>query len=207
VQSDSAQDGRLFLRARWMDPTTGRFVSEDPFGGTTKRPSSFHRYLYANESPVNMVDPDGQFGLSDVMSALNALGNLAVQTWVRFRFAVGIGAGLLIKSEPALEELAESTGPRITVVTRLTQFPQIGRTLSVATGPEAEELCAAARTSVGQVGNLYRAQIPEKLIRQMEMNGMLEKSITIMDDAVAQELKFGADATKYVIRFFEQVHD
>jgi hypothetical protein len=44
-----------------MDPTTGRFASEDPFEGDPDGPVSLHRYLYANGGPVNSFDPTGKY--------------------------------------------------------------------------------------------------------------------------------------------------
>ena len=53
--------GFYYLRARWMAPEAGRFVSVDPFGGRAFEPPTLHRYLYATDNPVNLVDPGGEF--------------------------------------------------------------------------------------------------------------------------------------------------
>ncbi len=53
-----------YLRARWMDPRTGRFLSMDPRQGETRAPLTLHRYLYAGAQPVNNVDPSGEFFIS-----------------------------------------------------------------------------------------------------------------------------------------------
>jgi RHS repeat-associated protein len=50
-----------YLRARWMNPQSARFVSVDPFEGDRLTPISFHRYLYSNQSPVSFSDPRGEF--------------------------------------------------------------------------------------------------------------------------------------------------
>jgi len=54
-----------YLRARYYDAATGRFVSEDPFPGITGLPLSQNGYIYALNSPVNLLDPSGlcAFGL------------------------------------------------------------------------------------------------------------------------------------------------
>jgi RHS repeat-associated protein len=54
-------DSLVFLRARYYDPSTGRFISKDPFEGVLRDPVSLHRYLYANANPVSFVDPTGEF--------------------------------------------------------------------------------------------------------------------------------------------------
>ena len=71
---------RLYhLRARWMDPRVGRFLSTDPFPGVPRSPISLHRYGYANQGPVTFGDPSGLWSLSElsiVQSANSALLNV-----------------------------------------------------------------------------------------------------------------------------------
>jgi RHS repeat-associated protein len=40
------ESGLLFLRARYYDAQTGRFLSQDPFAGTLEQPYSQHPYQY-----------------------------------------------------------------------------------------------------------------------------------------------------------------
>jgi hypothetical protein len=50
------------MNARYMDPVTGSFTSSDPVQGVIGGPSvSFSAYPYAQNNPVNMVDPTGEF--------------------------------------------------------------------------------------------------------------------------------------------------
>ena len=42
-----------------MDPATGRFLSQDSFGGFQASPITTNRFLYANDDPANEVDPSG----------------------------------------------------------------------------------------------------------------------------------------------------
>ncbi len=58
-QFDDAVDG-YYLRARYYDPNTGRFVSVDPFEGFNNQPITLHDYLYAGVNPVNAIDPSGK---------------------------------------------------------------------------------------------------------------------------------------------------
>lgn len=53
--------GFYHLRARWMDPGLGRFVSVDPFEGFATDPVTLHPYLYAGNDPANKIDPSGRF--------------------------------------------------------------------------------------------------------------------------------------------------
>lgn len=51
--------GLYYLRARYMDTSTGRFISQDTYAGTISDPTSLHKYLYANSNPVMYTDPSG----------------------------------------------------------------------------------------------------------------------------------------------------
>ena len=58
--------GLYYLRARYMDTSTGRFISQDTYQGTINDPVSLHKYLYANANPVTYTDPSGYYSLEDV---------------------------------------------------------------------------------------------------------------------------------------------
>jgi RHS repeat-associated protein len=52
--------GLYYLRARYYNPLTGRFMSRDPLDGDMTDPKSLHKYLYAAGDPVNRADPSGR---------------------------------------------------------------------------------------------------------------------------------------------------
>src|SRR5262249_40582068 len=51
------ESGLIFLRARYLDPDIGQFVSADPTTG-----DGVNRYWYAHNNPVAFVDPSGLEG-------------------------------------------------------------------------------------------------------------------------------------------------
>jgi len=67
--------GLYYLRARWYNPATGRFLSQDPWPGAINKPSSLHRYRYAAGNPVNRIDP---FGTDDTVEVGATEGELAL---------------------------------------------------------------------------------------------------------------------------------
>jgi RHS repeat-associated protein len=52
--------GLYYLRARYYNPQTGRFLSRDPEDGNRGEPKTLHKYLYAGGDPVNAIDPRGR---------------------------------------------------------------------------------------------------------------------------------------------------
>ena len=68
------------LRARWMSPATGIFLSEDPLLGVADDPRSLHKYLYAKADPVNLVDPTGEITVGQFLTGLTVAG-LALNTY------------------------------------------------------------------------------------------------------------------------------
>ena len=51
--------GYYYLRARYMNPEIGRFITMDTYQGTINDPVSLHKYLYAGANSVMNVDPSG----------------------------------------------------------------------------------------------------------------------------------------------------
>ena len=71
-QSDSAL-GLYYLRARYMSPALGRFLTMDPFPGSINDPGSLHRYLYTRNDPVNRIDPGGLQDMEEYVDILEAI--------------------------------------------------------------------------------------------------------------------------------------
>src|SRR5207249_6954717 len=44
--------GLYYLRARWYDPSVGRFISRDQFLGFADQPASLHPYTYVMNNPI-----------------------------------------------------------------------------------------------------------------------------------------------------------
>ena len=61
-----ALTGNQYLRARYYNPRTGSFLTEDSELGKLLEPVTQNRYTYAGNDPVNMKDPSGHGFLSNV---------------------------------------------------------------------------------------------------------------------------------------------
>ena len=74
--------GFYYLRARYASPSNGRFLTADPWAGSSTDPPSLHKYNYARNDPTNRTDPSGrQFTLVDLTVTLTINASIeSVQT-------------------------------------------------------------------------------------------------------------------------------
>jgi RHS repeat-associated protein len=105
-----ANTGFYYLRARYLNPATGRFQTRDTYEGNVFEPLSLHKYLYVHNDPVNHVDPTGMFlgelayagAAAGRIEAGNAQAALAAYALIRWLLtALGIGVILITAVEVA----------------------------------------------------------------------------------------------------------
>jgi RHS repeat-associated protein len=148
VDSSSAL---LFLRARYYDPSVGRFISRDPFPMSLALPRMSNRYQYALSNPVELTDPsglssiDGNQGSGEVLGTRtdtpnNALVTLATNTLVAGseevsffpalleEYLQSLGADLAAKAAGAfgLQRTSQSIQDVNTLFTPLAPSNQVG---------------------------------------------------------------------------------
>ena len=89
--------GLYYLRARYYNPITDRFMSRDPLDGYVTGVVGLNKYLYASADPVNRLDPSGRSDTTEVAEEdaidLSAAGRRA-PTKVIAGVAVAGGTGL-----------------------------------------------------------------------------------------------------------------
>ena len=68
--------GLYYLRARYMNPSVGTFISMDSYEGSIDDPVSLHKYLYCNSDPVNNYDPSGYNTLAEMEATTGIQGVL-----------------------------------------------------------------------------------------------------------------------------------
>lgn len=115
---------QYYLRARYYDPSNGRFNQLDTFMGNNDDPQSLHKYLYCGAEPVNGVDPSGKSTLIEVLFVVSIV--VLVPTyflvrnyWYRPRNARGRAEMFLFKARHILvdglqfgyNETANGQGP------------------------------------------------------------------------------------------------
>ncbi len=58
--------GLYYMRARYYNPVTDRFLTRDPKPGRIGIPRTLHKYLYASADAVNRIDPSGRGDMAEV---------------------------------------------------------------------------------------------------------------------------------------------
>ena len=87
--------GLYYLRARYMNPSVGRFITMDSYEGSIDDPVSLHKYLYANANPVMNSDPSGYMNKAELIAAEIILGIVAVSYAMASQSAMGIGMPII----------------------------------------------------------------------------------------------------------------
>jgi len=82
--------GLYYLRARYYDPKSGRFLTHDPYQGRQHEPVTLHRYLYAGANPIRYADPSGE-SFTSVLETLSVIGlSMAIPS------QIGVRAGFFL---------------------------------------------------------------------------------------------------------------
>ena len=63
-ESSNLATGLQYLRARYYNPQTGNFITEDTYAGQISNPLTLNRYDYVSNNPVNYIDPSGHFSVN-----------------------------------------------------------------------------------------------------------------------------------------------
>jgi RHS repeat-associated protein len=102
-----------YLRARYLNTVTGRFLTIDPYLGDLQDPLSLHRYLYAGVDPVNHKDPTGQqfdmisISISiDIDISLDSIDTIYTQNLIKFAVTAAKCIFCLINPGYELQDLA-----------------------------------------------------------------------------------------------------
>jgi RHS repeat-associated protein len=146
--------GSYYLRARLMNPNTGRFWTMDTDEGDNEDPLSLHKYLYGEDNPVDNVDPSGH-DIGDVLDVLDMM-------TVGFSFSPKLAVSALVnKSRPLTQgEIRMSKtifGSAIDYTKPMVyNRPWIAQSRWTAVTPNGNIYMRGDGTSVGDAGGLYR---------------------------------------------------
>ncbi len=94
------ETGTIYLRARYYNPNTGRFISRDSVTGDIGDPLSLNLYTYCANNPILYVDPSG----NSATALVNVLEKIAKETTKAIGMALsdgplpGVGDALAVTS-------------------------------------------------------------------------------------------------------------
>jgi len=98
------ETGLYYLRARYYDPTTGRFISRDANPGDIADTQSMNRYEYCANNPVNLSDRSGNTPVDDMRVKYAKMNIDALKTWL------SLAAKDSEWASPAIDRAAEGLG-------------------------------------------------------------------------------------------------
>ena len=123
-----ANAGFYYLRARYLNPSSGRFMTSDSYEGNVYDPASLHKYLYVGADPTNKIDPSGNSSVALVATV--TIGSvISAMAIVKF-LAIGVGVAAatcfldlvgtsILREEgfdvSGLSPCSADNGPRITL--------------------------------------------------------------------------------------------
>ena len=108
--------GKYYLRTRWYDPETGRFISMDDIlmvEHTVTFPNGLNLYVYAGNNPVMNVDDDGMIFRRAMRNIGNAARTVANAVSSVARAGVNVGANFLRNISNTLTGGARNPAPVI----------------------------------------------------------------------------------------------
>ena len=137
--------GLYYEGARYYDPTTGRFITEDSYNGTKTDPISQNKYIYGGDNPMRYLDPTGH----SLISVRNLYGGGVVYYPTPTTFVTSKGATTVTMSRVSgmaykLNALTHVT-TQLALSTSTTNGPTIG--LAGGGGPTSASLTLTPSTT------------------------------------------------------------
>ena len=171
-----AEDDNLyFMRARFYDPDTGRFLGKDPVEGAFTNPLELNRYAYGLDNPVFVTDSSGEwFGLDD---AVAALGGAIVG-------GVGTLAGDIVDMATGEKEWGEFSSWQ--TYTGNIAGGAVGGLVTIYAGP------IAGAAAGGAVGNLAKQGLEYATGERKEFDGadfLLDTGISVGTSVISSGVK------------------
>ncbi|HZT95259.1 MAG TPA: RHS repeat-associated core domain-containing protein [Chloroflexota bacterium] len=132
--TDQTLTGFVYMQARWYDPSSQQFTSQDPLVQATVQP-----YAYAGDDPINALDPYG-LACSSLPFAWGGCISSAVSAWQQGVDEVGSVAGAAAQRIGATLTSAPPTNPCL--------WPPSAPTHAASLGSRPTHVALTARTGL-----------------------------------------------------------
>ncbi len=178
-QYTNADTGLIYLRARSYDPSTGQFLSRDPWDAATHEP-----YAYVWDNPLNSEDRSGAFGGAELAGTAGASDTTCAGTWeVPFLDVVTCGAAVVTTSAAAAYGAYEG-GKAI-----VHSVESNGAAEESTPGGEAQECAPTGVTGSSEAGQ-PGVSVSDHVAGQAERRGWTDEAIndTIQNPAATHDV-------------------
>ena len=193
--------GFYYLRARWLNPESGRFVSIDPASGLLFEPQTLHRYTYALNSPVDRSDPSGRFSMVSISISLS------ISSSLRSIYTVSLVRTFLTVTRIAICQLAPAYALRSAALDGIS-----GNT------PGAWEMLAASQTMIqegfraigGALVATYERVADELIDFKVDIDLDLDATIDALQDQLGDNFdnfNQGVDDTQNILQRIQELQE
>jgi RHS repeat-associated protein len=158
--------GLYYLRARYYNPSTGRFLSRDPENGVITDPATLHKYTYAGGDPVNLIDPRGRASMLETGDLSAIIGRVPVPALVELAGgAYATAASYATSAALWVAETAASAWARVVAWNEAMDY------IALTKGITRVLLCDAAALAVRSVINYVAGPgVPFNFIQNLANN-------------------------------------
>ena len=135
-----SESGTIYLRARYYDPSIGRFISRDSYTGDNIDPLSLNLYTYCLNNPMHFVDENGHWpSLSKIIKAAATVAVAAVAVTAIVATAGAAGAAVGVAAGMYLG-VSSATAVTISTVATVGAYAVAGGIGATALSDAGEEL-------------------------------------------------------------------
>ncbi len=148
-----SETGLYYLRARYYDPSIGRFLSEDSYWGEDENPLSLNRYTYAHNDPIQYLDPTGYVVIK---KGAQGDGVVAIQEMLK---GLGYNTGKIdgkfgSNTEAAIKKFQKDNGLKVDGIVGNQSLTALKTMNSVKNAPESEKAWAKESVANAKTGDI-----------------------------------------------------
>ncbi len=203
-----ASTGYQYLRARYYDPSTGTFLTQDSYLGNLMDPISQNRYTYGENDGINHADPSGHSILSKIKSSAKKAVSSVKKTAAKATKAVkktAARATQAIKSKAAKAASAVKTATKkaATTVKKAASSAKSRVTAKVQTAKQkATKVASVAKSGYNKVKAYAAATPAQKTVMRKQAVQSVVKSVSSQvqkkyPTAYAKAKEIGSTAYKW----------